>query len=249
MENFGKQASTDRRKKKEANRREIKEGRKNRLREMAAQKAIKKDATFGASDQKIKEMGIKQKQEAANKEQITQEFMAELTFAQKINLVKVIKTEIISFPAYRYRKLRDLLTFCEDPKDVDVVLKAVTALCEVFADIIPSYRIREQGEQDDLTTNGDKGKNMKFSKETSALQAQEQFILKCYKDYLQVLEVFSKIKVGKMSKDSKDKEKTLAFYEQLRLRSVESFSILLERHPHFNYRMNILQLVCQKLCN
>jgi len=96
-----------------------------------------------------------------------------LTFAWKINLVKVIKTEIISFPAYRYRKLRDLLTFCEDPKDVDVVLKAITALCEVFADIIPSYRIREQGEKDDQTTNGEKGKNMKFSKETSALQAQE----------------------------------------------------------------------------
>ncbi len=60
---------------------------------------------------------------------MTQEFMAELTFAQKISLVKAIKTEIISFPAYRYRKLRDLLTFCEDPKDVDVVLKVVMALC------------------------------------------------------------------------------------------------------------------------
>ena len=36
METFGKAASTDRRKKKEANRRTIKEGRKNRLREMAA---------------------------------------------------------------------------------------------------------------------------------------------------------------------------------------------------------------------
>ncbi len=145
--------------------------------------------------------------------------MAELTFAQKISLVKAIKTEIISFPAYRYRKLRDLLTFCEDPKDVDVVLKAVMALCEVFADIIPSYKIREQGggENDDQPNNGEKGKSIKTSKETEALQTQEQFILKCYKDYLQVLEVFSKIKIGKMSKDSDDKSKTFAFYERLRL--------------------------------
>ena len=119
--------------------------------------------------------------------------------------MKAIKTEIISFPAYRYRKLRDLLTFCEDPKDVDVVLKAVTALCEVFADIIPSYKIREQGENDDQPKDGEKGKSIKTSKETEALQTQEQFILKCYKDYLQVLEVFSKIKIGKMSKDSDDK--------------------------------------------
>jgi len=56
MEAIGKQASMERRKKKEANRREIKEGRKNRVRESAVQKAIAKDQTFGASDQKIKEI-------------------------------------------------------------------------------------------------------------------------------------------------------------------------------------------------
>ena len=78
--------------------------------------------------------------------------MAELTFAQKISIVKAIKTEIISFPAFRFRKLRDLLTLCEDPKDVDVVIKAVTALCEVFCDIIPSYKIREQGGQESTET-------------------------------------------------------------------------------------------------
>ena len=99
--------------------------RKNRLREQAAQKAIAKDATFGASDQKLKEMAIKKKQEVANREQVTPELMAEMTFAQKISIVKAIRNEIISYPAYRYRKLRDLLTFCEDPKDIDVVLKAV----------------------------------------------------------------------------------------------------------------------------
>jgi len=144
METFGKQASTDRRKKKEANRRLVKEQRKNRLKEIAAQKSIK-DETQGLSDQKLKEIGIKKKQEAANKEQVTLELMAELSFAQKINIVKTIKSEIISFPAFRFRKLRDLLTFCEDPKDIDVVLKAVEALCAVFIDILPSYRIRELG--------------------------------------------------------------------------------------------------------
>ena len=89
---------------------------------------------------------------------MTAELMAEMSFAQKINIVKTIRNEIISFPAYRYRKLRDLLTFCEDPKDIDVVLKAVTALCDVFTDIIPSYKVREIGDKtgasiDETTSN------------------------------------------------------------------------------------------------
>ena len=90
---------------------------------------------------------------------------------------------------------------------------------------------------------------MVVSKEVEALQQQEQFTLKCYKDFLQILEVFSKLKIGKMSKDATDKEKATLFYSQLRLKSVECFSALLLRHPHFNYRMNILQLLCQKLAN
>ena len=75
------------------------------------------------------------------------ELMAEMNFGQKISIIKAIKNEIISFPAYRYRKLRDLLNLCEDPRDIDVVLKAITALCEVFCDVIPSYKIRELGEK------------------------------------------------------------------------------------------------------
>ena len=112
-----------------------------------------------------------------------------MSFAQKISIVKTIRKEIISYPAYRYRKLRDLLTFCEDPKDVDVVLKAVTALCDVFVDIIPSYKVRELGEKSETSMDENKApnnskKNAKVSKDVEALQAQEQFMLKCYKDYL-----------------------------------------------------------------
>jgi len=176
---FGKQNIVDRRKKKEANRRQTKEARKNRLREVAFQKAIAKDETFGASDQKIKEIQIKKKREAANKEQVTPELLESMSFAEKITIVKAIKNEIMSFPAYRYRKLRDLLTFCLDPKDVDVVLKAVTALCEVFSDIIPSYRIRELGDNstvkddekigDEKKDSEKKKQDVKVSKEVEAL--------------------------------------------------------------------------------
>ena len=89
---------------------------------------------------------------------ITDELLGELLFAEKIGLIRAIKNEIISFPAYRYRKLKDLLVFCKDPKDIDVVDKAITALCEVFCDIIPSYRIRqydEKGEKGDRAEDDD----------------------------------------------------------------------------------------------
>ena len=52
-----------------------------------------------------------------------------------------------------------------------------------------------------------------------------------------------------MSNKTSDKALSGGFYAKLRLKSVESFSVLLERHPHFNYRLNILQLICQKLAN
>ena len=120
-------------------------------------------------------MNIKRKQEAANKEMITPELLSQLTFAQKISSVGAIRDEIISFPAFRYRKLRDLLTFCEDPRDIDVVLKAVTALCEVFCDIIPSYRVRELSDKEKDDQGGEKNgsKPIKISKEVEALQTQE----------------------------------------------------------------------------
>ena len=63
------------------------------------------------------------------------------------------------------------------------------------------------------------------------------------------METFSKLKIGKLSKDSSDKDKSNIFYTKLRLKSVECFSALIERHPNFNYRMNILQLICLKLAH
>ena len=117
------------------------------------------------------------------------------------------------------------------------MLKSVEALKEVFCDILPSYRIRQYGDE------GEESK-VKVSKEVEALRTQEQYILTSYKDFLQILEVFSKLKVGKLSKNSTDKDKSSVYYERLRRKSVMCFGALLERHPHFNYRVNILQLVC-----
>jgi len=59
-------------------------------------------------------------------------------------LIKSIGNEVISNPDEKFRKLNDLLLLCKDPKDIDVVVKAIAKVCEVYCDIIPSYRIRVQ---------------------------------------------------------------------------------------------------------
>lgn len=53
------------------------------------------------------------------------------------------KEEIMSAPEEKYRKLNDLIMLCSDPKNIDVVIRAIKALCEVYCDILPAYRIRE----------------------------------------------------------------------------------------------------------
>lgn len=66
-----------------------------------------------------------------------------MTFSEKIALIKTIGGEIIGNCEKSYRKLKDLLLFTREPKEVDVVLKAVQELARCFKETIPSYRIRE----------------------------------------------------------------------------------------------------------
>ena len=191
----------------------------------------------------MKELMIKKKREDANREMLTSDLLLQMAFPEKIGLVKALKNEIISFPAYRYRKIKDLLTLCGDPTDPDVVLKSITALSDVFCDILPSYKIREysKGEEDKEAKSG---KGAKISKDVEALRNQEQFTLNAYKEFLQVLETFCKLNVGKLVRkaqgDDGEKERAMQTYEKLREKSIESFCALLERHPHFNFRVNIL---------
>jgi hypothetical protein len=77
-------------------------------------------------------------------------------------------------------------------------------------------------------------------------------MLTSYKDYLKILEVFSKTKPEKLIKakniEDEDKRiKALEIYRKLRELSFMSFCRLLRTHPHFNYRLNVLQLIMPRL--
>ncbi len=73
----------------------------------------------------------------------------------------------------------------------------------------------------------------------------EQIMLDSYREYLKILEVFSKTKPEKLIKqknitEEDKKVKALEIYRKLRELSFLSFCRLLKAQPHFNYRLNIL---------
>jgi hypothetical protein len=158
------------------------------------------------------------KRESGNRELLTEELMANLRFTEKLNLVKSLSAEIIAYPAFSYRKLKDLLMLCSD-NNIDVVLKCTGSLCDLFCDILPDYRIRQLDDAED--------KKEKISKEIMELRAQEQTLLECYREYLTVLETFSKLKTSKLTKE----ETAVINYDRLKALATSCFCRLLERHP------------------
>ena len=89
----------------------------------------------------------------------------------------------------------------------------------------------------------------KLSKEVKSLREYETHLLVSYKQYLSILERLSKLKPAALvAKVSEMKRERLSrAYTRLRQLAVSCFCQLLERQPHFNYRMNILQTVMSKL--
>ena len=171
------------RKAKEENRRKVKEQRKNRVKESKAvteKKPMTKE-TFMAKQ-------VEKQQIAEDKEQIDRDTLLKLSFPEKLSLVKSVADEIIFNTERKYRRINDLIVFTEDPKDVDIVLKAVQQLCRVFVEIIPAYRIREESSKGLVDDEAGAKKGMKLSKEVSQLRDYESFLLKAYKAYLEILE-------------------------------------------------------------
>ncbi len=119
--------------------RKSKEERKNRLKEHKVQEKLVKKQQYSKY--------LEQKKIDKNKEQLSRELVKDLTLADKIGLSSTIANEILTNPEEKYRKLNDLLVLCKD-REVDVIVKAVEALCKVYKDIIPAYKIREHIEGD-----------------------------------------------------------------------------------------------------
>lgn len=77
-----------------------------------------------------------------------------------------------------------MILFTQEPKDVDIVLKAIETLAKVFKEIIPSYRIREDASLDAVDDATGAKKGIKLSKEVKQLRDFESFFLQTYKSFL-----------------------------------------------------------------
>jgi hypothetical protein len=93
------------------------------------------------------------------------ELLEEMKLGEKLYLIKTIEGEVLADTEEKYRKLKDLIMFCRD-QDVDIVIKALKSLCRVFCEILPSYRIR---------TDFDNEKGITVSKEVQKLRDLENF--------------------------------------------------------------------------
>lgn len=117
------------------------------------------------------------KETEANKDQLDTDTMKAMNFAEKIALIKSIGNEIIANSERKYRKLKDLLLFTQEPKEVDVVLKAIEQLAKVFKEIIPSYRIREDASLDMVDDQTGAKKGIKLSKDVKTLRDFESSLI------------------------------------------------------------------------
>lgn len=88
------------------------------------------------------------------------------------------------------------MLFTEDPKDVDIVQRAIEALCKVFMEIIPAYKLREEASKDVVDDETGAKKGMKLSKDVKQIRDYESFLLETYSSYLRILDQLANIKPG-----------------------------------------------------
>lgn len=92
----------------------------------------------------------KEEKEKAKKDvegALTKELLRDISVEDKLDLVKMISNEIKSSTESHYKKLSDLLMLCEDNND-QIIKSALKNITEVFCDVLPSYKIREEEEKE-----------------------------------------------------------------------------------------------------
>jgi hypothetical protein len=77
----------------------------------------------------------------STKEQLSLEILTEVSYLEKLELIEMIKKEILQDFDFTYRKINDLIMLCKD-SNLNVVTSAIKSLVIVFPDVLPMNRIR-----------------------------------------------------------------------------------------------------------
>lgn len=152
---------------------------------------------------------------------------------------------IVSNPEFNRIKLKQILKLLDrtrfdqfnetDHRNTVVAIHQLLALttCQIFKDIIPSYRIRSEYTDDSI----------KKRKQTMELREYEKFLCSIYKTYLQRLErMLDCLKKVSASNFYKSLIKTTRDDRLLLAKTaLICYGDLLVEHPHFNFRDQVLK--------
>ncbi|KAI4302238.1 hypothetical protein MLD38_038012 [Melastoma candidum] len=161
---------------------------------------------------------LEQNQRSAVLAEVKEDITAEEASENKKHKLAELGITLLADPESNIKSLKEMLLICKDD-DHSIVKLGLLSLLAVFKDIIPGYRIR-------LPT--EKELEMKVSKDVKKMRFYESTLLSAYKVYLQ--------KLMALEKNS--------LYQHVVIRCI---CTLLEAHPHFNYRENLIEAVVRNI--
>lgn len=170
--------------------------------------------------------------------------------------VGALAIAVTSHPERNYLKLKSLLTLLDTKEDDESFKLAFTqihtlvaySLLEVFKDILPAYRVKENLEE----RADNKGKKVQLRKQTKELQEYEAHLIKYYKIFIHRMErMIDCIKAPNKRKS--------AFYdglletrrsrERIALVGAKCLCNMIVANPHFNLRDQVINIIAPLLAN
>lgn len=142
--------------------------------------------------------------------------------------VALLCTSIIEEPDHNMVALKELVRMLQIPTTRMIISEKKTlslSLLYVFLDVLPGYRIKNQEDTDT---------KVKLKKQTKKLLGYEQTLLKCYKNYLELLNDLIRDMTHKLSMNNITETKQQAAYE-IGIVAVKCMCELLSKRFSFNY--------------
>ena len=164
----------------------------------------------------------------------------------KYKILDNMKKQIVGDPYSNHKLLLEAMKITSD-NDFKLVCYALQIISEIFVDILPAYRIRLPGKNEEKS---------QISKEQKTIREYEISLLKYYQSFLHIIEFLSKLKTKKILKEyqqdnGNNREKLVISQNvlQIKRKCIQCLSIFLDKLMHFNFRQNITISLIPKLYN
>jgi len=183
------------------------------------------------------------------KKSAVQELLSESEFIEETKIkIACFCQNICEDPENNIKQLTDLVSLLNRPKvrKSSMLMKLLLlSICEVIKDIVPGYKIRELSADE---------KKIRVKKDVKKLRAFEEILLRDYQSYIKHMECIMKSScpVGSKKLNTTSKLEAKVFElnflrkqsKELRPIVAQCAGSLLVNISHFNYRTNIMRIVC-----